>query len=112
MSAFLPETIEILEQRRKIFQQRRDYLYPELIKLGFKIPVKPQGAFYLYCDCSAFTDDSMTFAHELLEATGLAITPGIDFGSNQPERYVRFSYTRDIIYLEQAVQRLRHFLGQ
>lgn len=112
MAAFLPETIAILEQRRQIFQQRRDYLYPQLLELGFKIPVKPQGAFYLYCDCSAHTNDSVTFAHELLQATGVAITPGIDFGSNQPERYVRFAYTRDINYLEQAVQRLKGFLEQ
>jgi len=111
MAAFLPETIEILEQRRQIFQQRRDYLYPKLLDLGFKIPVKPQGAFYFYCDCSAHTQDSMTFAHELLQATGVAITPGIDFGNNQPERYVRFAYTREISYLEQAVQRLKVFLG-
>ncbi len=110
MAAFLPETIAILEQRRQIFQQRRDYLYPKLLELDFKIPVKPQGAFYLYCDCSAHTQDSMTFAHELLQTTGVAITPGIDFGNNQPERYVRFSYTRDISYLEQAVQRLKVFL--
>ncbi len=106
MSAFLPETIEILEYRRLIFKERRDYLYPKLIELDFKIPVKPQGAFYLYCDCSAHTDDSMKLAYELLNATGVAVTPGIDFGRNSPERYIRFAYTRDIQYLEQAVQRL------
>lgn len=110
MAAFLPETIDILEQRRQIFQQRRDYLYPRLLALDFKIPVKPQGAFYFYCDCSTHTDDSMTLAHELLAATGVAVTPGIDFGNNQPERYIRFAYTRDVKYLEQAVQRLQDFL--
>ncbi len=111
MVAFLPETIEILEHRRQIFKQRRDYLYPQLSALGFKIPIKPQGAFYLYCDCSTFTDDSMTLAHELLETTGVAVTPGIDFGQNHPEHYVRFAYTRDIKYLQQAVQRLQNFLS-
>ena len=107
LAAFKPETMNILEQRREIFHQRRDYLYPQLLELGFKIPVKPQGAFYFYCDCSAHTDDSMEFAQSLLLQTGVAITPGIDFGHNHPERYVRFSYTRDIKVLEQAVQRLR-----
>ncbi len=110
MVAFLPETTEILEQRRQIFKQRRDYLYPQLSALGFKIPIKPQGAFYLYCDCSTFTNDSMVLAHELLETTGVAVTPGIDFGQNHPERYIRFAYTRDIKYLQQAVQRLQNFL--
>ena len=110
LAAFLPETLALLEQRRQIFKQRRDYLYPKLLELGFKIPVKPQGAFYIYCDCRDLTDDSMTFAHELLEQTGLAITPGIDFGQNHPERYVRLTYTKDISCLEQAVQRLEQFI--
>jgi len=112
LAAFLPETIEILEQRRQVFKQRRDYLYPKLLQLGFNIPVKPQGAFYLYCDCSAHTDDSMVLANELLDKTGVAATPGLDFGSNQPERYIRFAYTRDVQYLEQAVQRLSVFLQE
>ncbi|WP_198264773.1 aminotransferase class I/II-fold pyridoxal phosphate-dependent enzyme [sulfur-oxidizing endosymbiont of Gigantopelta aegis] len=115
MAAFLPETIEILEQRRAIFQQRRDFLYPQLQALDFKLPVKPQGAFYLYCDCSAHTknhkNDSMVFAHDVLNATGLALTPGIDFGNHHPERYIRFAYTQDISYLQDAVQRLQDFLG-
>ncbi|MCU7835999.1 MAG: aminotransferase class I/II-fold pyridoxal phosphate-dependent enzyme [gamma proteobacterium symbiont of Taylorina sp.] len=111
LAAFLPETIDILEQRRQIFKQRRDFLYPALLDLGFKIPVKPQGAFYIYCDCSKFTDNSMTLAHDLLDETGLAITPGIDFGHNYPERYVRLAYTKDVEYLQQAVQRLSHFLS-
>ena len=111
LAAFLPQTLELLQQRRWIFKQRRDYLYPRLLALGFNIPVKPQGAFYLYADCSAHTDNSMTFAHDLLEQTGLAITPGIDFGHNHPERYVRLAYTKDIDYLQQAVQRLEAFLN-
>ena len=110
LAAFLPQTIDILEQRRRTFQQRRDYLYPQLLALDFKIPVKPQGAFYLYCDCSAHTVDSMVLAHDLLETTGVALTPGIDFGNNQPQRYIRFAYTRDIAQLEQAIQRLQNFL--
>ena len=110
LAAFLPQTLEILEQRRQIFQQRRDYLYPELLKLGFKIPVKPQGAFYFYCDCSAHTNDSMALANELLDKTGVAVTPGIDFGNNHPERYLRIAYTKDVQYLQQAVQRISDFL--
>jgi len=110
MAAFLPETLDLLEDRRKIFKQRRDYLYPKLLDLGFKIPVKPQGAFYLYCDCSAHTDDSMAFAYEILAETGVAVTPGKDFGQNKPERYIRLTYTKDVKYLEQAVQRLGAFL--
>ncbi len=110
LAAFEPQTFEILEQRRRIFQERRDFLYPELKVLGFKLPVKPQGAFYFYCDCSELTENSMRFTQQLLQQSGIAITPGIDFGKNHPERFVRFAYTRDIPVLEQAVERLDKFL--
>jgi len=69
LEAFSDATLSILEQRRKLFQQRRDFLLPALEDLGFRFPVKPQGAFYLYGNCSQHTSDSATFAHELLEWT-------------------------------------------
>ncbi|MDH3901433.1 MAG: aminotransferase class I/II-fold pyridoxal phosphate-dependent enzyme, partial [Gammaproteobacteria bacterium] len=56
--AFEPDNIAILEARREEFRARRDYLLPALRALGFGIPVTPEGAFYLYADCSRFTDDS------------------------------------------------------
>ena len=112
LAAFLPETIAILEARRAEFRRRRDYLAPALEKLGFRITAQPQGAFYLYCDCSTLCDDSFTFARDLLEKTGVAATPGLDFGSNQPERHIRFAYTTDLSRLAEAVVRLARYLGR
>jgi aspartate/methionine/tyrosine aminotransferase len=108
----MPETIAILEARRAEFRRRRDYLAPALEKLGFRVTAKPQGAFYLYCDCSALCDDSFTFARDLLEKTGVAATPGLDFGSNQPEQHIRFAYTTDLSRLAEAVDRLARYLGR
>lgn len=110
LSAFNAETLQILEKRRQIYQQRRDYLLPALQQLGFRIPCKPEGAFYIYADCSALTNDSYTFCLDVLEQAGVAITPGIDFGENNSEHYVRFSYTQDISQLKEGVQRLRDYL--
>lgn len=112
LAAFKPESIEILEQRRDEFSERRDYLLPALHDLGFDIPVTPQGAFYLYANCSKFTDDSFQFANELLEEAGVAITPGIDFGSNKPEQHVRFAYTTSIENLKKGVERIKDFLNK
>jgi len=109
-AAFKDETLKILETRREIFKQRRDFLYPELKKLGFDIAVLPQGAFYLYADCSRFSSDSMAFCHDLLDNTGVAITPGIDFGTNQANHHVRFAYTREQQVLADAVTRLKNYL--
>lgn len=111
LAAFDDEVIDELNRRRDIFCQRRDYLLPALRELGFDIPVTPQGAFYLYADCSRFSNDSHKFALNLLEKTGVAITPGLDFGHYQPERYVRFSYATDIENLKIAVERLQEFLA-
>jgi len=112
LSAFGDESIAILEQRKEIFRQRRDYLLPALEELGFRFPTKPQGAFYLYGDCSQFTADSASFAHELLEQMGVAVTPGMDFGTNAPEKHLRFAYTTDIELLREGVERIRRFVGK
>ena len=65
----------------------------------------------MYANCSHLTDSSDRFARELLEAAGVAITPGLDFGSNQPEKHLRFAYTATLERLAQAVDRIRRFLG-
>nr|VFK21822.1 MAG: Aspartate/methionine/tyrosine aminotransferase [Candidatus Kentron sp. LPFa] len=111
LAAFRPETLAILEERRKEFQRRRDFLLPALRDMGFRIPVEPRGAFYLYADCSHFTKDSLLFAYDLLENAGVAITPGIDFGKNASARYVRFAYTTGMENLQEGVERLRRYLS-
>lgn len=110
LAALRPESFEIFEARRAEFKQRRDLLVPGLRALGFEIPVEPDGAFYLYADCSRFSDDSFAFAFELLEETGVAITPGRDFGGEAPARYIRFAYTRAIADLQEALSRLADYL--
>ncbi len=122
LAAFLPQTLELLEQRRVIFQQRRDYLLPQLQKLGFDILQIPQGAFYIYCDCSKLLAkpgiqkkqlaNSMALAHDMLETAGVAVTPGIDFGRNKADHYLRFAYTRDIKQLEEAVVRMSDYFNE
>ncbi|MDX2457658.1 MAG: pyridoxal phosphate-dependent aminotransferase [Gammaproteobacteria bacterium] len=111
LMAFDDEVIAILDARRDEFRLRRDYLLPALRDIGFEIPVTPAGAFYLYADCSRFTDDSYSFAERLLEEAGVAVTPGIDFGRNQPESHVRFAYTTSLENLQEGVRRLAEKLG-
>jgi len=111
LAAFSPKAMAIFETRRQEFKARRDFLLPALRELGFTIPVTPAGAFYLYADCSRFTDNSYDFAMNLLEQAGVAITPGIDFGNYQPERHVRFAYTNALDNLAEGVKRLRQALA-
>ena len=110
LAAFEPETINILESYKEEFKQRRDYLLPQLIKLGFKIEVAPQGAFYIYASCEKFSKDSYQFTYDLLENIGVAITPGKDFGENKANTFVRFAYTTSMERLEEGVKRLSTYL--
>lgn len=111
LDAFSPQCYEIFRKRRDEFRKRRDFLIPALKSLGFEIPVTPEGAFYLYTNSSRLTDDSFRFCYELLEAEGVAITPGKDFGANRPEKHIRFAYTTSIEKMTEAVERLRRFIG-
>lgn len=111
LAAFAPATISILEARREEFRRRRDFLGPALTELGFRLPARAEGAFYLYANCSDLTDDSERFAHHLLDAAGVAATPGLDFGSNAPEKHLRFAYTTGVERLAEAAERIRRYLG-
>lgn len=111
LAAFESSTIAILEQRREEFRARRDYLIPALRDIGFNIRTEPQGAFYIYSDCSQFSSDSLGFAETLLEEIGVAITPGNDFGEFCAEKHVRFAYTTSLDRLQEGVARLQDYLG-
>jgi aspartate/methionine/tyrosine aminotransferase len=108
-SAFHPETLKILEERRHEFARRRDFLVPALKKAGLSIPAEPHGAFYVYADVGR---DARAFARELLEKEAVAATPGVDFGSNGTDRFVRFAYTRSMDDLEEAARRIARFCGR
>ncbi len=110
LAAFRPETLLITEARRAEFQRRRDFLLPALTQLGLAVPVTPVGAFYLYADCSRFSNDSFAFAEEVLYQAGVALTPGRDFGQHLPERHLRVTYTTSMENLREGVARLQRFL--
>jgi aspartate/methionine/tyrosine aminotransferase len=110
LACFQPETIRLLEARRAEFQARRDYLVPALRELGFRIPVMPTGGFFVYADCSAFGMDSERFCVEALAATGVAFTPGVDFGRHRADAHVRFAYTIAQEKLSEGVRRLATWL--
>ncbi|GMV57800.1 MAG: aminotransferase [Betaproteobacteria bacterium] len=112
LACFEPESIAIYEQRRAEFRRRRDLLVPALRRLGFDVPVVPDGAFYIYADISRFSADSWDFAFEVLHATGVCLVPGRDFGNAEPRRYVRISYANAYERLEEALGRLEVFLAE
>src|SRR2546421_10221450 len=107
-SAFLPETVSILEGRRNEFARRRDFLVPALRGAGLSIPAEPHGAFYVYADCGG---DAKRFTLDLLQKEAVAATPCADFGANGTARFVRFAYTRSMDDLEEAAARITRFVS-
>ena len=108
--ALKQETQVLLDERRDEFKRRRDFLLPALQQLGFEVAVKPQGAFYIYANCSNFTDDSYQWVKDLLLQQGVALTPGIDFGKHQANVHCRFAYTQSLDVLQQAVEKIDKFI--
>jgi aspartate/methionine/tyrosine aminotransferase len=111
VAAFHPETIKQCDVNRMRYQEQRDFLLAELRAIGFKIPVDPMGGIYIYADCSKFTKDSFDFCQNLLENSGVALAPGLDFGINRASEHIRFSYPKPIAVLAEGVRRIKDHLA-
>ena len=110
LACFSDEALHIYEERKAEFKRRRDYIVPALRKLGFEVPVMPDGAFFVYADCSFFSDDADQFTRDLLNEANVVIVPGLDFGSTTAKRYVRISYSTSMENLKEAIGRIDDFL--
>lgn len=110
LAAFEPAAMVIHEQRRQAFERRLALLAGGLEALGFGIPVKPAGAFYIYVDVSHTGMDAIEFCHRLLEEFYVAATPGADFGEREAGRYVRFAFTTAEDRIQLALERLAEAL--
>ncbi|MBI3101981.1 MAG: pyridoxal phosphate-dependent aminotransferase [Burkholderiales bacterium] len=116
LACFEPESLAEYERRRAEFKARRDYFIPALQSLGLEVPVMPDGAFYAWADCSAACErlgvnGSWDLAYALMRQAHLAVTPGRDFGTHDPQRYVRFSTANSMAQLQEAVARLQPLLA-
>ena len=116
LACFEADSLNEYEQRRTEFKARRDYFIPELNRLGLQVPVMPDGAFYAYADCTQAAarlgvSGSWDFAFELMKRAHVAVTPGRDFGTDAPERFVRFSTANSMAQLQEAVARLSTVLA-
>lgn len=116
LACFEPDTLKLYEGRRLEFKRRRDFIAPALESLGFTVPVMPDGAFYVYADCSNVAHpcagDSDALTRAMLHDAGTVMVPGMDFGVAAPHQYVRLSYATAYERLEEAVDRLHGLFGR
>jgi len=101
---------DYLKRVKDTFRKRRDFMYSELGHI-FDIDTVPEGAFYIWANISRYGISAEEFCKRLLEEKAVAITPGVDFGKNKTDQYVRFAYTRDIEELKEGVRRIKEFVG-
>ncbi|MFD2264479.1 pyridoxal phosphate-dependent aminotransferase [Lacibacterium aquatile] len=101
------DCIEELEANRLAYARNREILLNELPGAGFKEMAPADGAFYLYAKTDHLGDDSEALCRELLEKTGVAITPGIDFDPSRGRSFVRFSFAGSEATMVEAAKRLK-----
>lgn len=117
LACFTAPAIAIFEERKAEFRRRRDFIVPALRELGFKVPVTPDGAFYVYADCSALlggqgrSANADTLTRDILQVAGVVLVPGLDFGPHTAPDYIRVSYATSMANLEEAVRRLQTYFS-
>jgi len=96
-----------IEMMRKAFSARRDEAVELFNKVDGLSVLKPDGAFYLFVNISKIEKDSLKFAKALLEESGIAVVPGVGFGS---DGYFRFSFATDIESIREGIKRIEGFI--
>jgi len=93
------------------YDSRRRLLLSGLREIGLPVPVDPQGAFCVLVDARHLDSDSYRLAFDILEKVGVAVTPGIDFGS-AAEGHLRFSYANSSENLSEGIRRLSEYIRE
>ncbi|MEA1985657.1 MAG: pyridoxal phosphate-dependent aminotransferase [Euryarchaeota archaeon] len=92
------------------YNQRRKYMVKRLKEIGFTVGYEPNGAFYILADAYEFDDDSLDLSRRILEEAGVAVTPGIDFGTGTGG-HIRFSYASSIENIQEGLERIDQYLN-
>ena len=103
------EVDEDIEMMRKAFAERAEEAARLMNEIDGLSVNKPDGAFYLFVNIKEISNDSIGFCKELLQESGVAVVPGIGFGS---EGYFRFSFATDIITIREGIRRIERFVRQ
>jgi aspartate aminotransferase len=98
---------ETIEMMRVEFEKRKNIAVESFNAIKGLSTIDPDGAFYLFVNIKEVTNDSMKFCSELLEEKGVALVPGLAFGT---EGYVRFSFATDLATIQEGIRRIKDFV--
>jgi aspartate/methionine/tyrosine aminotransferase len=105
------DAVEELEAVKAGYARNRAFLLEELPRIGITEMHPVDGAFYIYADIARFTNDSVAFCRRMLDETGVAATPGVDFDAAEGSHYLRLSFAGSEQDCREAVSRLARWLG-
>ena len=94
---------------REAFIERRNEAVELINNIDGLSVLKPDGAFYLFVNIKEVSNDSLTFAKELLDKKLVAVVPGVAFGS---EGYFRLSFATDITTIRDGISRIAEFVKE
>jgi len=104
-----------IEEMRKAFEMRKDYMVNAISEIPNVSCVEPKGAFYVMVNISHYKGkmvddslikDSLDFAAVLIEKANIAVIPGIAFGVDD---YIRLSYATSMENIIEGLSRLKAF---
>ena len=98
---------ETIEMMRVEFEKRKNIAVASFNDIKSLSTIDPDGAFYLFVNIQEVTNDSMKFCADLLEQKGVALVPGLAFGT---EGYVRFSFATDLATIQEGIKRIKEFV--
>ena len=105
----LGEVDDEIETMRQAFESRMHEAVELFNNIEGLSVLRPRGAFYLFVNIKDVSDNSMNFCQELLKHYGVAVVPGIGFGS---EGYFRFSYAANIVTIREGIRRIEKFVRE
>jgi aspartate/methionine/tyrosine aminotransferase len=103
---------EELEKHVATYARNRALMLEGVARLGLSRIAPPDGAFYIYADVGHLTQDSLSFCRRMLEETGVATAPGIDFDPVRGHRFVRFSFAVSTALVAEALHRLEPWFAK
>ncbi len=96
-----------MQKMVKEFQLRRDCMLRALSEIANLSFLKPEGAFYVFCNISKLGLDSITFARRLLKEAKVAVIPGRAFGRDD---YIRLSFATGLTQIQEGIRRLKDWV--
>lgn len=109
LGALSPEGRAELDSHRAVYAANRTVLMEALAEIGLTKIAPVDGAFYIYLDVSDYTQDSLTFAADILREARVAVTPGLDFDRVRGGQYLRLSYAGPTAAIAEGAVRLQAF---